>query len=106
MSLHNNSKTEIDVRCTGPYVLYMEVCYRKPDTKEASGTLQLKVVGRESPVSSIPLNASHEVCRGLQSIAYLRRKEKAYLYWNSTKGFKIDNATVGLNYLLGTRCEY
>ncbi|KAF1385945.1 hypothetical protein PFLUV_G00113030 [Perca fluviatilis] len=96
---------KIKVKCNGPYVFYMEVCYRT-DAKEASGTLQLKVMGRESPVSSIHLNDPHEVCRGLQSIAYLRSKEEASLYLSCTGGFKIENATVGLNYMLGTRCEY
>ncbi|KAA8589276.1 hypothetical protein FQN60_012641 [Etheostoma spectabile] len=104
MSLGVEERDKIYVNCTGPYVFYMKVCYL--GAKEASGTLELRVVGEERPVSSFRLNASHEVCRGLHSIAYLTREDKVSLHLNSTDGFKIKNAIVGLNYLLGKRCEF
>ncbi|XP_031724111.1 uncharacterized protein LOC116394885 [Anarrhichthys ocellatus] len=106
MSLAGENKDQIYVNCTGPYVLYMYLCYKDKDETEASGLLQLQVVGRKAPVSSFPLNASHEVCRGLHSIAYLRDKETLSLQLNCTAGFKIKTVTVGLSYMLGSQCQF
>lgn len=106
MGLANKNNDSIYVNCTGPYVLYMDVCYKSLHEKEAKGILELQVVGSETPVSSVTLNASQEVCRGLSSIAYLRAKEEASLHLYFTDGFKVKNVTVGLSYLLGTRCEF
>ncbi|KAG8003533.1 hypothetical protein GBF38_018706 [Nibea albiflora] len=101
MDLVGNDK--ISIKCTGPYVLYMYACYLSLDNQEGSGILQLQV--ESVPVASIMMNASNVVCRGLHSIAYLKEKDQTSLQLYSTEGFKIKNVTVGLSYLLGTRCE-
>ncbi|XP_074492072.1 uncharacterized protein LOC141768066 [Sebastes fasciatus] len=106
MGLANENKDQIYVRCNGPYVLYMYLCYQAGLGEKASGILQLRVVGDETPVISIPLNASHDVCRGLQCTAYLRVKEMVSLHLYSSEGFKINNATVALSYMLGSRCDF
>lgn len=106
MSLVDKKNDTIYVNCTGPYILYIDVCYKSLSDEETRGMLQLQVVGSTTPVSSLALNASHEVCRGLHSIAYLRAREQASLYFHCTDGFKIKNVTVNLSYLLGGRCEY
>lgn len=99
-------KDKIYVSCSGPYVLYMDLCYRDMSKEGASGILQLQVVGRDHPVSSFPLHASRDDCRRLHRIVYLKAKEEASLHWYSTdSNFKIKNVTVGLSYLLGSRCD-
>lgn len=105
MSLVPEEKDQIQVNCTGPYVLYLYLCYKDRDQGGALGTLELWVQGREAPASSFPLRASVEVCRGLHSTAYLRNKERLRLRLNSTAGFKVKNMTVALSYLLGSRCQ-
>ncbi|KAM7388510.1 hypothetical protein PAMP_024680 [Pampus punctatissimus] len=105
MGLADKKKTKIYVRCTGPYILYMDVCHKSMDNQVANGTLELQVVGRETLIR-FQLHEAHEVCRGLHSIVYLRAKEEATLSLNTTVGFKIKNVTVGLNYVLGKRCDY
>lgn len=96
----------IYVNCTGPYVLYMDVCYKSLREYETRGSLKLQVVGSKTPVWSVNLTTLHEVCRGLHSITYLRAMEEASLYLYVTDGFKVKNVTVGLSHLLGSRCDY
>lgn len=102
------SKVEdkIYINCTGPYILYMDVCYRSLNKKEITGILQLEVVERKTTVTSFNLTTSDEDCGVLHSIVYLRAKDQASLHIYAEVSFKIKNATLGLNYLLGTRCEY
>lgn len=95
---------KIYINCTGPYILYMDVCYTSIGGKQASGTLELQVVGKH-PVMNFTLQASYEVCGWHQSIVYLREQEAASLYLRSTEQFKIKNMTMGLSFLLG-KCEY
>ncbi|KAK9519225.1 hypothetical protein VZT92_021966 [Zoarces viviparus] len=99
-------KDQIYVNCTGPYVLYMHLCYKDIDKKGASGLLELWVVERKAPVISFDLHASHEVCRGLHRTAYLMDKETLSLQLTYTDGFKIMNMTVGLSYMLGSQCQF
>ncbi|XP_051233626.1 uncharacterized protein LOC127350762 [Dicentrarchus labrax] len=107
MGLVAKKNDTIGINCTGPYILYMEVCYKGMNQpKEAHGTLELRVEGSNTSVSSVNLTASHEVCRGLHSIAYLRANERASLHLNCTDDFKVKNVTVGLSYLLGSQCRY
>lgn len=106
MGLVDKSSDRIYINCTGPYILYMDVCYKSLRQYETSGALQLQVVGSKTPVCSFNLTASHEVCRGLHSTAYLRAQEQAHLHLYVTKGFKVKNVTVGLSYLLGSRCDF
>ncbi|XP_051803196.1 uncharacterized protein LOC127533643 [Acanthochromis polyacanthus] len=99
------------IRCTGPYILHMDICYTsyKKDEKMRSQTpwnLQLQVEGSKTPAGTVELQPSDEVCRGLHSIVFLRAKEVASLHLlNSTTFFNIKNVTVGLSSLLGNRCD-
>ncbi|XP_026200659.1 uncharacterized protein LOC113151989 [Anabas testudineus] len=95
---------KIHVNCTGPYIVYMDVCYKSLNKVNITGTLQLQVVGRKSPVTSFSVTTSDEDCRGLYSIAYLRAKDQASLHVYAKEGFKIKTATLGLSYLLGRVC--
>lgn len=104
MNLAEQKNDSIHIHCTGPYVFYMYVCYNSLRAHETSGYLQLRV--KETPVISINLSTTHEVCRGLHHIAYLGAREQASLYLHVTDGFKVKNLTVGLNYLLGRQCDY
>ncbi|KAK1896401.1 Movement protein TGB2 [Dissostichus eleginoides] len=109
MSLADGKNDKIHIECTGPYVLYMEVCYKSMDGTETGGVMELQVLGRDTPrVSSFSLHASHEVsvCKGLHSTAYLSNKEEASLHLYPMEGFRFESMTVGLSYLLGSRCEY
>ncbi|KAF3835045.1 hypothetical protein F7725_027603 [Dissostichus mawsoni] len=109
MNLTDGKNDKIHIQCTGPYVLYMEVCYKSMDGTETGGVMELQVLGRDTPrVSSFSLHASHEVsvCKGLHSTAYLSNKEEASLHLYPTEGFRFESMTVGLSYLLGSRCEY
>lgn len=95
---------KIHINCTGPYILYMDVCYRSlEENKNITGVLQL-MVGKTA-VTSFLLTTSDEDCRQLHSIVYLKTKQQASLHIQAQDSFKIKNATLGLNYLLGTRCE-
>lgn len=105
MGLADGRNQEILVNCTGPYVLYVDVCYLSLTEEEITGTLQLQVAGSGTPVSSFTLQASREVCRGLHSLAYLRASEQASLHLVAREEFKIKRATVGLSYLLGTASQ-
>lgn len=96
---------KIYINCTGPYILYMDVCYMSLSDVEAEGTLQVKVEGKD-PLVNFTLHALNEVCRGLQSIVYFRVKDEAYLDLYSSNTFKIKNMTMGLSYLLGRRCDF
>lgn len=106
----SNEMSKVDnkiyVNCTGPYILYMDVCYRSLNKETITGILQLEVVGRTTPVISFNLTTSGEDCTVLHSILYLRVKEQASLHIYAKESFKIKNATLGLNYLLGARCEH
>ncbi|KAI3368318.1 hypothetical protein L3Q82_008031 [Scortum barcoo] len=93
MSLVDEKNDMIYVNCTGPYILYTDVCYKSMSKEETRGMLQLQVQGSSTPVSSLALNTSHEVCRGLHSIAYLKATQQASLYFYCTDGFKIKNVT-------------
>lgn len=100
-------RDRISVSCTGPYVLYMNMCYMSLQEREARGSLQLQVVGQEkTPLSSFNLTVLKEVCKGHHSIAYLKEGEEASLYLNVKDRFKVKNVTVGLRYLLGNQCIY
>ncbi|CAB1452747.1 unnamed protein product [Pleuronectes platessa] len=105
MSLVDEQNQRILVNCTGPYVLYVDVCYQNLNLGNSTGFLQLLVEGSNTPVSSFTLQASREVCRGLHCIVFLRAKERASLHLLADEGFQIKNATVGLNYLLGTETQ-
>lgn len=100
----NTDENKIDIRCKGPYIWYMDVCYKSLDGKETSGTLELKM--DDTVVSSVTLTGSNEVCRGHQSVVYLRANTKSSLHFFPVKEFKLLNVTVGLTYLLGNRCEF
>ncbi|XP_042273612.1 uncharacterized protein LOC121901046 [Thunnus maccoyii] len=104
MSVAGEKNETISIECTGPYILYMDVCYKSKSNEEANGTLRLLVVGQETHLINFDMQGSREICRGLHSVVYLRAKEKAALHLYSTNHFKIKNATVGLNYMLGSRC--
>lgn len=97
-------KDKISIKCTGPYVLYMYACYRSLYRTNVTGMLQLQVV-ESVPIASVMMNTSAEDCSGLHSIAYLKAKNQASLRLYAPEGFKLKNVTVGLSYLLGTRCE-
>lgn len=104
-----NKKDKIYINCTGPYVLYVRLCYLDFLEANATGTLQLQVVGKEekTPFSFPTLYATaHEVCRVLHDIVYLSKKNEASLHLISSLGFKIKHARVGLSYLLGSQCVY
>lgn len=100
-------RDKISVSCTGPYVLYMYLCYKSlQEHQETRGSLQLQVAGKETPLSSFNLTVLHEVCNGYHSIAYLVEGEKASLHLYREGMFKVKNVTVGLRYLLGSQCVY
>ncbi|XP_078024594.1 uncharacterized protein LOC144463647 [Epinephelus lanceolatus] len=104
-----NKKDKIYINCTGPYVLYVHLCYLDFLEQNATGTLQLQVAGEEekTPFSFPTLYATaHEVCRMLHDIVYLSKKNEASLHLISSPGFKIKHARVGLSYLLGSQCVY
>lgn len=103
MNLKND---RIEIRCTGPYVLYMDVCYKSLRDHETRGYLQLQVSGQKIPGSSITLTATDDVCTGLLRTVYLRANEQASLYLYVTDGFKVKTLSVGLRYLLGSQCDF
>lgn len=96
----------IEIRCTGPYVLYMNVCYKSLRDHETRGYLQLQVNGQKIPESSITLTATDDICTGLVRTVYLRANEQASLYLYVTDGFKVKTLSVGLSYLLGSLCNF
>jgi len=103
----NEAKDLIYIKCTGPYIWHMEVCYETRQSADTdAGTLELQVKGSKAPFSSIKLNATHLVCRGLHSTAYLRANEQASLHLSSKDELVIRNITMGLSYLLGKKCDY
>ncbi|GLD46296.1 uncharacterized protein AKAME5_002700900 [Lates japonicus] len=109
MSLADEKNDTIKISCTGPYVVYIDVCYKSLSSgEELTGILQLQVVGSETPVSNFTLQtrSADLVCRGLSSIAYLRKEEKASLHLYLKDGFKIKSATVGLTYLWGESVSF
>lgn len=107
MSLADEKNDTIKISCTGPYVVYIDVCYKSlTKGEERTGILQLQVVGSETRVNNFTLQTADEVCRGLSSIAYLRKEEKASLHLYVKDGFKIKNATVGLSYLWGESVSF
>ncbi|KAK2835795.1 hypothetical protein Q5P01_016279 [Channa striata] len=97
---------KINIKCTGPYILYMEVCYGNSANRNNTGILQLQVEGSTTPAPSFTLQTSREDCRGLHSIVYLRAEDKASVHCFSDEFFKIKNATLGLSYLLGRHCFF
>lgn len=98
---------KIYISCTGPYVLYMYVCYVRMDDHESIGKLQLRVMGQKTLASSHTLNAtSQKVCEGLHSTVYLRAKEQASLHLTVTGSFKVKKAVVALSSLLGDKCDF
>ncbi|XP_077390287.1 uncharacterized protein LOC144026966 [Festucalex cinctus] len=105
MHLADERHSKIAVRCTGPYVLYADVCYLSLE-KNAGGTLRLHAAGRATPLWAFCLAGRREACEALHAVAYLRSGEKAELDLRATGRFKIKNVTVGLSYLLGGRCEF
>ncbi|XP_077440788.1 uncharacterized protein LOC144062879 [Vanacampus margaritifer] len=105
MHLADERHSKIAVRCTGPYVLYADVCYRSLE-KNAAGTLRLHAAGRRAPLWASRLAGRRDACEALHAVAYLRTGEKAELNLRVTGRFKIKNVTVGLSYLLGGRCEF
>ncbi|KAG7514291.1 hypothetical protein JOB18_029891 [Solea senegalensis] len=110
MSRADGNAGMIIINCTGPYVLYIDLCYKSLDLEKGhlntTGTLQLQVKGSGTPRSSFRLQASHvKVCRGLHSIAFLRAKEQASLHLYSDRSFVMSELTVGLSYLLGTEAQ-
>ncbi|KAL3047508.1 hypothetical protein OYC64_021665 [Pagothenia borchgrevinki] len=106
MRLADGKNDAIYIKCTGPYVLYMKVCYKSMDGPETGGVMELQVLGKA--VSSFSLHVKHSevVCTGLHSTAYLSEKDEASLHLYPTEGFRFESMTVGLSYLLGSRCEY
>ncbi|XP_007550842.1 uncharacterized protein LOC106947705 [Poecilia latipinna] len=107
-SLQNNNGN-ITIGCTGPYVWYMQGCYDNMDDKKNTtvrGNLTL-LAKHNLPVGSISMNATQDVvCRGLHSIVYLVAEDVARFRFSSQEGFRLLNASMGLSYLLGNRCEY
>lgn len=98
----------IAVICTGPYILYMDVCFKSLHSRGGIGYLRLLVMGEETPLSSTTLNTSNGdlVCQGHQSTVYLRARQQASLYLCTPNMFKIKTVTLGLHYLLGSQCYY
>lgn len=100
---------KIRIKCAGPYIWHMDVCYESMPQEAtgatgATGMLQLQVKRSETPASSFTMNATtHPVCRGLQSVVYLREKEEASVRLWCSEQFRIINMTMGLHYLLGER---
>ncbi|XP_055778849.1 uncharacterized protein LOC129855331 isoform X1 [Salvelinus fontinalis] len=98
----------IQVRCTGPYILYMEVCSEGLDGQLGNGTLELREGSRE--LASFSLQAREEDCRDslLHQTVYLRKEEIATLHFTSKgkKNLVVKNLTLGLHYLLGTQCQH
>ncbi|XP_061681152.1 uncharacterized protein LOC133503490 [Syngnathoides biaculeatus] len=105
MGLADDRRSKIAVGCDGPYVLYVDVCYRSLEPG-AAGTLRLRAGGRAAPLCAFHLAGRHEACEWLHAVAYLRAGEKVKLDLRSTGFFKIKNVTVGLSSLLGGRCEF
>lgn len=98
----------IQVRCTGPYMLYMEVCSEGLDGLLGNGTLELREGSRE--LASFSLQAREEDCRHshLHQTVYLRKGEIATLHFTSKgkKSLVVKKLTLGLHYLLGTQCQH
>ncbi|KAK6308936.1 hypothetical protein J4Q44_G00203990 [Coregonus suidteri] len=96
----------IQVRCTGPYMLYMEVCSEGLDGQSGNGTLELRVGNRK--LASFSLQAREEDCRDSHQTVYLRKGEIATLYFTSKgkKNLEVKKLTLGLHYLLGTQCQH
>lgn len=100
-------KDTIHISCTGPYVLYVDVCFNSMRDPRARGYLQLRVKGQKTLASSFALDAtSQKVCTALHSTVYLRARERASLYLTVHGSFKVKTASVGLSYLLGGQCDF
>lgn len=93
----------IHVECTGPYVWYIHGC-EIDNKKKLLGILQLRVQGRETPVSSFMLNSTDD-CRGLHSFTFLKAGDLASVHLHSEK-IQIKGMSMGLTYLLGNKCDY
>ncbi|CAJ1060071.1 hypothetical protein L3Q82_008031 [Xyrichtys novacula] len=92
--------------CTGSYLLHLHTCYTSLKLGESRvAELQLQARKDEEPLSSFFLNTTHEVCRGLHRITYLRAKQNVSLHLFLSDGFKLKNMTVDLSFLQGGRCE-
>ncbi|KAM3619345.1 uncharacterized protein V6R79_006748 [Siganus canaliculatus] len=113
MGMVDDKNDAFYTNCTGPYVLYVEVCYECRLGMEAAGTLQLQVVERKEEGEKITHTSSVDlprlpdgceekgVCKRLHTMAYLKVQEEASLHLYGTNGLSIKSITVGLNYLLG-----
>ena len=107
MSLDAKEKGVFYINCTGPYILYMDLCYMSMEGKEASGTLRL-LDGKENPETLFTMNSSSEECKDtvLQKTVFIKEKGKARLQLVSRGRFKLKNLTVGLSSLLGRQCLF
>lgn len=106
MSLDDKNDDEIIISCTGPYILYMDVCYLSMlEGKEVNGTLWL-LDERKTPEILFSMSSSHEVCTALHKTVYFRKTGKASLQLISTTNFKIKTVTVGMSSQLGGQCLY
>ena len=110
---HNMSlseKSEIQVGCIGPYMLYIDVSCEGLDGKAGNGTLELRMGRRE--LASFSLQATEENCREsllLHQTVYLRNGEKATLHFTSKgkeKNLVVKKLTLGLHYMLGMQCQH
>ena len=108
MSLVGKSSDRIYINCTGPYVFYMDVCYKNLNKKKenATGRLQLQVERSNTSPSVFNLTTMQEECTGHHTTVYLRATDEASLYLYVMDGFKVKNVTVGLSCLLGRRCDF
>lgn len=97
-------KERIYIKCRGPYIWYIDMCYKSVDGEPTEGKLELKMA--DTTVSYVTLNTSSTVCRGHQSTVYLRANMESSLFLISKRGLWLMNVTVGLSYLLGNRCEF
>ncbi|KAM8744989.1 uncharacterized protein AB9X84_016397 [Acanthopagrus schlegelii] len=107
MSLDAKEKGVFYINCTGPYILYMDLCYMSMEGKEANGTLRL-LDGKENPETLFAMNSSSEECKDtvLQKTVFIKEKGKARLQLESRGRFKLKNLTVGLSSLLGRQCLF
>lgn len=107
-TMNLSGDTGIQIRCTGPYMLYMEVCSEGLDGQLGNGTLELREGSRE--LASFSLQAREEDCRDslLHQTVYLRKGEIATLHFTSKgkNNLMVKKLTLGLHYLLGTQCQH
>ncbi|XP_029939581.1 uncharacterized protein LOC115382079 [Salarias fasciatus] len=109
MDLKSN-KRDISIKCTGFYIWLVQICCasRKETatgTGTATGTVQLKVTGSETPVSSFTLDVAKDDCRGLHSIIYLKKNQQASVNLVVQKEFQINKMSVEMNSLSGKKCD-